>query len=360
MSEDSWSPKDNSGNNAEEPKGEIVPANNTIEPVESAQDSAKSDENAAIESLYADNTSQSANDEAQQTAQQSQQTYAPVDATVIGVEPIYEEGCCGAAWQDMRASKGWFGKLALMALIEFVPILNWVNKGYSLRWGRELIFSKVNDMPQKIFGNRHFVTGAMNFLIMLVLVFVLTILCVCLEIIPILGWVASFFLGIFGTMVIYMCRTRMAIFDELSEGFSISKGYRAGKGHWAKLFCASFVPQIICDLIKYAIVTLLFVVFVLIFAVDFGTDFVNLVNQYGGIDNYSIYLENSSETQWQLIMLIITACLAGLPLVLIGWYFVNMCNVASTILTCRACGHYAARYCGEWREDPRFATLAQE
>ena len=48
------------------------------------------------------------------------------------------EGCVSAAWHDVKATQGWFGKLLLLGLINIVPILNFVVQGYALQWAREL------------------------------------------------------------------------------------------------------------------------------------------------------------------------------------------------------------------------------
>lgn len=350
MTDSNWSPKENGENDGSEASTDIVAAGETQ--IEKIEDDTKAIVTPTEASESGDNSAGANGNSVPNFGT----VYAQSEVT--GTEPVYAKGCAGAAWEDVRQSKNWFGKIALMALIEFVPILNWVNMGYARRWSRELIFGKIENMPQKIFGERCFVTGAMNFLVVLLLMILLSIVTVALELIPIAGAVCAVILSIFAAMVIEICCTRMAIFDQLSEGFALGKGYNAGKGHWSKLFCAMWVPQFICGLIGYAIILVLGIGFVLYFALDFGTEFSDLAMSYGGLDQFGYYLENSADVEGQVWLLLLSCLLGGLPIFLIGWYFLNMCRVAGNLISARAAGHYAARYCADWRNEAQFKSMA--
>lgn len=65
-----------------------------------------------------------------------------------------EKGYYRAAWNDIKNSPGWFGKLCLLALIECIPIFGLiVNYGYQITWAREIAWDLNRPMPAKIFGN---------------------------------------------------------------------------------------------------------------------------------------------------------------------------------------------------------------
>lgn len=65
-----------------------------------------------------------------------------------------EKGYYRAAWNDIKNSPGWFGKLCLLALVECIPVFGLiVNYGYQLTWAREIAWDLNKPMPGKIFGN---------------------------------------------------------------------------------------------------------------------------------------------------------------------------------------------------------------
>ena len=64
------------------------------------------------------------------------------------------KGYYQAAWNDIKNSPGWFGKICLLALIDLIPIFGIiVNRGYQLTWSREIAWDLNKPMPAKIFGN---------------------------------------------------------------------------------------------------------------------------------------------------------------------------------------------------------------
>ena len=58
------------------------------------------------------------------------------------------------AWNDIKNSKGWFGKLCLLALVGLIPIFGQiVIFGYLYGWARDVAWGVHEPMPAKIFGN---------------------------------------------------------------------------------------------------------------------------------------------------------------------------------------------------------------
>lgn len=58
------------------------------------------------------------------------------------------------AWNDIKNSPGWFGKMCLLALVGFVPVFGQiVQYGYLYGWAREAAWGVHEPLPQKIFGN---------------------------------------------------------------------------------------------------------------------------------------------------------------------------------------------------------------
>lgn len=59
-----------------------------------------------------------------------------------------------SAWGDIKNSPGWFGKLCLLALVNFIPVFGQiVSLGYIYGWAREIAWGTHEPMPARIFGN---------------------------------------------------------------------------------------------------------------------------------------------------------------------------------------------------------------
>lgn len=266
----------------------------------------------------------------------------------------YSQGCLGAAWSDMRKSGNWLSKSALMGLIEYIPILNWVNTGYALRWGRELIFGKIQDLPNRIFGERTFVTGAMAFLISFIVGLVSWILSAMFGIVPLFGLLVglciTFFLNVFNIAM----NMRAAVFNSIGDGFSIDKVWRAIKDNFWNAFVIMLVPQLICGLIACCIG----LVVMLVNAAIFGSDFIMLFKNLAG---YAGNFSSLSDSQVLQIFLYVARTFAVLiPGVIVSMYFMNWLNMIATLITYRAFGHFIARYAISWRSEPNFIDVERQ
>lgn len=58
------------------------------------------------------------------------------------------------AWQDIKNSPGWIGKMLLLALLMFIPVFGWiVVAGYLLGWARDIAWGVHAPLPEHVFGN---------------------------------------------------------------------------------------------------------------------------------------------------------------------------------------------------------------
>lgn len=65
-----------------------------------------------------------------------------------------QTGYFNAAWQDIKNTPGWFGKLVLLSLLSLVPVFGWlVVLGYLYGWARDIAWNVHGPMPKRIFGN---------------------------------------------------------------------------------------------------------------------------------------------------------------------------------------------------------------
>lgn len=65
-----------------------------------------------------------------------------------------QTGYFNAAWQDIKNSPGWFGKLVILSLVSLIPIFGWiVVGGYVYGWARDIAWNVHSPLPAHIFGN---------------------------------------------------------------------------------------------------------------------------------------------------------------------------------------------------------------
>ena len=58
------------------------------------------------------------------------------------------------AWNDLKNSPGWFGKMCLLALVNIIPVFGQiVTYGYLYGWAREIAWGAHQPLPSSIFAN---------------------------------------------------------------------------------------------------------------------------------------------------------------------------------------------------------------
>lgn len=65
-----------------------------------------------------------------------------------------QKGYFKAAWNDIKQSEGWFGKMFLLGLLSLIPIFGQVVLfGYAYGWLRDIAWGVETPLPPRIFGN---------------------------------------------------------------------------------------------------------------------------------------------------------------------------------------------------------------
>ena len=65
-----------------------------------------------------------------------------------------QTGYFNAAWNDVKSSQGWLGKMFLLGLIAFIPVFGpVVLLGYAFGWARDIAWGVHMPLPARIFGN---------------------------------------------------------------------------------------------------------------------------------------------------------------------------------------------------------------
>lgn len=294
-----------------------------------------------------------------QQAQKVQQPAQPKPQTtsVKKKKVTYDKGCCGAAWQDILNSKGWIGKTLLFALINYVPVLRWVISGYSMRWSRQLFFGKVQSLPKGIFADRSFVTGAKYFLVSMVVAIVTGMVCFVFGFIPFMSFTIIFVFTVFVQMVMNFCYVRMAIFDDLGEGFKVNKSFMCVTRDFGKAFCVEFFPSLIFDLAAFLITLTITMFFFIIDGFSIFTSINAITSQFYTYEAFLFALENIPAVQVQVNELIMAYLPILFILIVICKFFTNICSVLKKLIQMRAAGHFVTRYCDDWKSEPKFKEV---
>lgn len=253
---------------------------------------------------------------------------APIPPAVF---PVYKHGCVAQAWDDITESDGWGKRIALLGLLNMIPILNFFVTGYAMNWARQLEDDRVEPMPQKIFGDGYFVQGFYAFVIGLVLGIVSTIASTILGIIPILGGLVMFAFAFLLAMFQAFSIMRIAISRELGPAFDIKAIFAAMfKADFGKAFCATIVPGLIVGAAAAFVCGSILV----IFAMSTISSMIDLATyaQYGMVS-------------WSAIM---TVMLTMIPTLLVCYMVVAFLGAIEIVLTLRATSHFIMRYCGSW------------
>ena len=154
-----------------------------------------------------------------------------------------------SAWNDIKHTPGWFGKMCLLALISLIPIFGAiVLGGYLYGWAREMAWGVHEPMPEKIFGNEDGKLYRRGFYLLVFDIVLALILAAILGIVGLIpGMAATSTLSGYGDMgitfvnysvvyyIIYIAliivqsfalwigSMRISIYDRLSSGFQFSK-----------------------------------------------------------------------------------------------------------------------------------------
>ena len=190
------------------------------------------------------------------------------------------------AWNDIKNSKGWFGKLCLLALVGLIPIFGQiVIFGYLYGWARDVAWGVHEPMPAKIFGNEDGKLYRRGWFIF-VLVFVFSLVPAIISgvgssmqqagyysalydtsskleptvaiggIIYLIGILAALFVSILA----WIGSMRISIYDRLSAGFqlgSIWKMFRKDTGGIMRIFGMNLLVGLILGIILSIISTIM-------------------------------------------------------------------------------------------------------
>lgn len=302
-----------------------------------------------------------------------------------------QAGYFKTAWNDIKNSPGWKGKVFLLALIttgcSLVPIIGpifavVVLNGYLYGWARDAAWGIQGPLPQRIFGNEDGKLYSRGFFIS-VLAFVLALIPGVLYAFywiflggGALGWIVDGGHGSYGSSVgsvmaaglggmifylLYMVALfavnfftwvgsmRISIYGRLSAGFQFKKIWamiRHDTGGILRIFGMSLLMGLIVG-----------AVFIFVFSLVFGLVIVLALSMSGGTVDpaYSSY-------DGAFVGLILSVIGVAIVVVLVATYFLVAASVWMDMMICRALGYWVRQFdVPSWRgqDDPMPFELQQ-
>lgn len=280
------------------------------------------------------------------------------------------------AWNDIKNSEGWIGKIFLLGLINFIPIFGQMTVyGYAFEWGHKAAWGMHTPLPRKIYGRKNSKMLRWGW-------FALVILFVCAVIPAIvtgignaisdsstaaqtaamyshhyhasmatgnillgaLGGVIAFVgfvLSIAAVFFFWAGTMRMMMYDRLGTGLQFGKVWSMIKHDFGGLL-RIFGMSIVC-----------FVVYFLVFAIVvsivgagvIGTLFV------GAAAGSGMYGMDSDAALGFILMALVSA----LPLVIVLYYLSSVAEAFIQLLVSRALGYWTRQFdVANWgkKDDP--------
>jgi hypothetical protein len=257
----------------------------------------------------------------QQQYQQQQYQQGPVQAPQPANPSPFSLG-----WQDLKNTPNAVSNIALKGLINCVPILNWCVSGTVGRWGHDLVDGKQEPLPRQTVNKDSFINGFFYVLLAAIVGIILSIL----NVIPVIGQFATIIAGLVTPTIVIMMYYRYLSYGSFQDAFGFSDLWDKAKRNLSSLWCASFLPTLICNAI--AVVAMLIVLGI--------TAAISGVSLYG----YSSYSSYSTA----YLLTIIGSLGIGFLIAIILYMFIS---VVGTIWAMRATGYWVAQYAPEWESN---------
>ena len=280
------------------------------------------------------------------------------------------------AWNDIKNSPGWFGKLCVLALVSFIPIFGQiVVYGYLYGWAREIAWGVHEPLPAKVFGNEDGKLYRRGWFI-LVLSFVLSLVPGIIvgygsglqqlsfyqylsdsvvvgsgtSTFGVVLYLIGIVLSLAAAVLVWVGSMRIAIYDRLSPGFQLGKIWKMMK-HDSNGILRIFGMNLLVGAIIGFVLGLVITVFAV--AITFAA----IAGAAGsGIDLSSIaYAGSVQDFVVGNSQLIAAAGIVGLFGILLTVFVALLASIFVEMLVARALGYWTLQFdVPHWRgqDDP--------
>ena len=252
----------------------------------------------------------------------------------------------GSAWADISNSKNWFGRALLLGLCSIVPVLRWVVWGYANRWGREVCLGINRRMPESIFEEGTFATGAKIFVCELAYSAIFFAAFFLLMLIPVLGGIVFALAFAVYIFVSPLLDFQIGLSGKISAGFTgIGRAFKLIKKTPVKTLVSTMGPALIVE----ALVGFVFLVILCALLLAFSHSIVTDLSQLLSSASYSHKASNNATLMANSIFGAIAGL--GVSVFLLYVVFLFACCVGgalSSVWSARAIGHLVSREGTEW------------
>ena len=270
-----------------------------------------------------------------------------------------------SAWGDIKNSPRWFGKLCLLALLNFIPIFGQiVTYGYLYGWAREIAWGTHEPMPGKIFSNEDGKFWRRGWFV-LVLTFVFALVPVIVSSIGnslqglgieqtffgrsyvatpawiVVGSIVSivgFIVAIVASILAWIGNMRISIYDRLSAGFQLGKIWKMLRRDTGGIL-RIFGMELLVGIIMGIVLSIVFFVLMLI-VVSIGV--AGLAAAGYSID--AIQYMTSAQQGRMVVQFIASAGFFGFLLILLGIFVTSLAIVFVEMLVIRAMGYWTMQF----------------
>ena len=273
-----------------------------------------------------------------------------------------------SAWNDIKNSPGWLGKLCLLALINFIPIFGQiVTMGYLYGWAREMAWGVHEPLPERIFGNEDGKLYRRGFFILVIgIVFSLIPLIIVLvgtamssygvyaidgmytsaggwamagtgTIVTLIGSLISLFV----TILAWVGYMRASVYDRISAGFQFGKIWkmiRQDTGGILRVFGMYLLVGLVIGIILSIVITV-----------------VMMLGLFAGLAGMGSLSAMRYMDDWAIMSLIFSAGGVIIVLTIILSYIAMVAQMFVEMLTARALGYWTRQFdVPQWRgqDDP--------
>ena len=310
-------------------------------------------------------------------------------------QPVLEpKGCLAQAFHDMTKLPGVFRRVCQIAFLPaligivsvvmlFIPVIGGIlcaigllfayiagvcGSGYGIEWGRDLSTGEEDGMERPLLRSTSFGIGIFSSVItgVLGLVAAIPVIGVVLSIVEgtvlgaagsyylggssalgsallgslgllVLCLIVAFVLGIFFRMFGDITVMHFAVVGRIESAFSLDKVWKAFKHDKTKLFCASILPEFLCDLVSNVVIWILTAIFGAIAAASYSYSFYGFGYSYSRPSGIAAIVSSGGVTLVVFLVLVV---------------FVSVfLSVFGTMLKHRAVGYWVHRYASEWVDE---------
>lgn len=293
-----------------------------------------------------------------------------------------QAGYFKTAWNDLRNSPGWFGKMLLLGLLMLIPVFGpIVAHGYFYGWARDIAWGIHAPMPKSLFGNEDGKLYSRGFYILVVGVVVSAIIWI-LEAIQNAVFGVGLFTAlydssytsssnVFGTLAAsgifsiifsiliflvscvlsffqWVADMRVSIYGTLSAGFQVGKIWKMIKHDFQGLLRIFGMSLLIGLIIGVIVCILIFIIIALVFAASGG----------------AIVSGSSSSVDSSMVGAILGVGFLSFILIMVFGYVIVVIAMMSQALISRALGYWTRQFdVPNWRgqNDPMpFELMGQQ